>query len=161
MKLDLRECSYKEGAYGLVVFFDDNEKAVKLFKKEHDKQHAEKVFQAEVSAYKIAKQFVELSNITPDFYGSHFVSQILDLNGSDISHEFHLEMNYVMSFEEGFFQKFATISSTSKCHLTRVFGERGVMHLIDSSVVLDERDEVSIVIDFATEEHEKWFAGYY
>ncbi len=156
MILDLRKYKFDEGCYGLVVFVESEAKAVKVFMKNHTLEQAENVFDSEVDAYNKVQNCEEAKILTPDFYGTVNVTQIIDSNGVDISHKYYRDLAYVMSYESGAFQKLAITLTSEASRIERIFKSIGVNYTRDASVILSENQIITKVIDFAVEEFEVW-----
>ena len=144
---------YEEGAYG-VVFFDEYDCAVKLFKRRASapEEHIRAVFQSEVEAYMIATQSEELRVLVPEFFGAIQCEKVLDETGKDISHEFHLSIGYKMRKIDGEFIK----SGLQELILKSAFKKAGIHHTVDASILYDEDGLVKCMVDIATREFELW-----
>lgn len=156
MIIDLRNNYYNSGAYGLVVFIEDKSKAVKIFKKKECKNHVLNVYNSEVEAYRKTENCEKAKLLVPAFYDSVCVRQVIDSTGKDITERFYTDLVYVMSFEEGCFQKLELISNVEKERVTAIFNKVGIYYLTDASVTLDDLGKVKKVIDFAIQEFEVW-----
>ena len=156
MIIDLRNDHHNCGVYGLVVFIEDKSKAVKIFKKKECKNHVLNVYNSEVGAYKKTQNCEKAKLLVPVFYNSVCVTQVIDSTGEDITERFYTDLVYVMSFEEGCFQKFGLISKIENERVTSIFNNVGIYYLTDASVTLDDLGKVKKVIDFAIKEFEVW-----
>lgn len=156
MNIDLRESPSDNGAYGLVVFIEDKTKAVKIFSRSHTLNQASNVFNSEVEAYTKASLDPCASGIIPTYYGSVVINTIIDRSGNDVTDQYYTELAYLMSYKEGPFYKFGTISEAEQKRIESIMKSIGVHYLIDCSVSLTNEKAVRCVIDFATEEFEIW-----
>lgn len=146
--------SFNSGFYA-DVFYTDDGKAIKVFLRRSDVSHGHvnAVFNSEVDAYQRIKGSVELTSLTPKFYGSIEVSNIKDAKGNDISSEYYLDLAYGMDKVEGDFVKIGTLSSGAAKSVYDLFKNYGVNHVCDASVVV-ANGVITSVIDFAVSEHE-------
>jgi hypothetical protein len=143
------EGEYREGQYG-VVFFEPQNFAVKVFKKNADasREHIEAVFKSEIDAYKLAMANEKLKQYVPDFFGVFTCSKVLDSSGLDISEDFHLDLSYKMKRMDGNFEK-----GFNDTFIEGLFSSVGIHYTKDASVLYKD-GKVKCVIDFAVMEHE-------
>ncbi|EPP2133006.1 hypothetical protein ACUNB3_000922 [Vibrio alginolyticus] len=156
MDVDLRNCANDSGAYGLVVFNKLDNKAIKIFRKNHTREQAENVFNSECRAYEKAKNNLDVQKLVPKFYGTLSISKIIDRSGKDITQDYFTDLAYEMSFESGSFHKLNTISRSEISRITTLFNIAGISYVEDASVTLDGNSNVVKVIDFAEQEFEFW-----
>ncbi|MDH2394923.1 hypothetical protein QDQ39_03805 [Providencia rettgeri] len=147
--------SHCSGAYGFVAFVENKTKAVKIFKKNHTREQAKKVFESEVQAYELIQENEKLRSITPTFFGKVTIdkeeSEEDDLS-LDLSLNLYFEFAYLMSCEVGTFIKLENIDDRDEYEkIITLFNEHGIKHVKDSSVILND-DKVKMVIDFAMKE---------
>jgi len=154
--IELKKTNHtKEGAYSF-VFFPTSSTAIKVFKCRTDasREHIENVFNSEIEAYGIATSNPELKNLVPNFYDKVKCEKIEDESGNDISINFHLDLAYKMEKIEGIFKKIGPLPSKLKDPLITLFKSAGIKHVIDSSVILNNKNQITCVIDFAVKEYE-------
>lgn len=156
MIISLDECYFNCGAYGLIVFIENQTKAVKIFKKSHDYDHTLNVFNSETKAYVLAQTNQQVKSLVPDYFGKIKIDKILDKNRQDISDQFYLNMAYKMSYEEGPFLKLGTVSKSEYSYIEELFVALGINYIKDSSVTVDCSGSINKVIDFAIQEFEVW-----
>jgi hypothetical protein len=146
--------SYAEGAYAVVFFVED--RAIKVFKRrpEASDEHVRAVFESEIEAYKHALCTDDLRELVRHFIGATTCCAITDVDATDISKQFYLDCAYEMAWVQGDFKKFGTLSSEITEDLGRRFHAAGILHLIDSSIVVDVEGRPRHVVDFAMREHE-------
>lgn len=144
---------YGEGVYS-VVFFSCDGKATKIFRKRLDapRKHVEKVFNSEVTAYKIAQNNKNLRSLIPEFFGCVAVQCVKDHQGNDISSQSYLDLAYRMEKIEGDFVKLGSLPSKMTKSVCQLFKSAGIHHVCDASVV-NRSGNIEKVIDFATKEH--------
>lgn len=142
--------NFKEGAYG-TVFFTPDGRATKVFKRRNDapQSHATDVYESEVKAYELASSSSEIVNFVPQFYGRVIVAKIVNYLGQDISSEYELNLAYQMKKIDGDFIKHSCYST----EIGDLFSRVGILHFTDTSVILDDKNNICCVIDFATQEH--------
>lgn len=171
--IDLRSNDYNLIGFGYYssVFKDTkNNKAVKIFKNiETDKfikfdddiniytgiDIRRKVYENEVAAYEeINNSQTDLIKYTPKYYGKIEISSILNTDGSDISNKYVLELNYVMDFISGNFEKWSTVNidAHKKQEIIKQFNLLKIKYFTDSSVFIGN-DAIKI-IDFAKSKYE-------
>lgn len=107
------------------------------------------VFQSEVDAYEIAMKNEELSKLVPHFYGPVLIGR-LEGAREEVAHD----KAYSMEFIEGDFRKIGTVNSSEKMRIVKLFRKHGINHVIDSSVIMNEENQIIKVVDFATKEFE-------
>lgn len=156
MKVDLRRYGSDRGAYSLVVFSEDRTEAIKIFSRDHEREHATNVFQSEIAAYELASRDLEAANLTPEFMGSVQIESVIDGLGNDVTTNYYQDLAYKMSYERGPFYKLNTIDESERRRVTQIFRRLGIEYLLDCSASLGENGEVRCIIDFATQEFELW-----
>ena len=139
-----------QGAYAWIILDEDTGYAVKVFKNNNDLQHITNVFNSEVKAYKIAMLHNELKVLVPEFYGTINIDKL-----TGCKEEFSEEKAYVMSRVKDSFIKIGEyiVSDSERVRIKSLFGNYGIKYLTDASVVLDDNNIITKVVDFAVEEY--------
>lgn len=153
MNLVRKDGSHAKGCYATVFFVD--EIAIKVFKRRDDASpnQVRNVFNSEVAAYQHSAAISEICQYTNHFIGTRAVCKIEDESGCDISHEYYLDLAYVMSALNGNPIDIGKLDSKLSESIKRLFQDAGVMHMSDCSVFLDHAGELASVIDFAMQEY--------
>ena len=130
-----------------------------LKKKLNMDEHVANVFESEVKAYQLVQQSSELKKITPDFFGMVTIDAIYSLEGKNVSEDFYLNKAYKMTYLNGEFIKLGeiNINEDEKCKLITNFNDVGINYIKDSSVIIDETNQIKYIIDFAEKEIELWW----
>jgi hypothetical protein len=141
-----------EGAYS-VVFVDRRGRRIRKVYRVHDVgvAHCGEVFNAEIDAYNIASGLTELSALIPKYFGPCDVPDIVDLEDTNVSGEFHSHLAFEAEFVECKFVKIGEAPAPELVRIRDLFGRHGINHIIDASVCLD-KNVIRKMIDFATEE---------
>lgn len=152
LAFEMKLPNFKEGSYG-VVFFSSDGRATKVFKRRINdpKTHTQSVFESEVEAYELASTNNELRKYIPQFYGRASILGIVNYLGTDISNEFELDCAYQMQKVSGDFIK-CRVSDASQ-EIAQLFISSGIKHISDTSLVLDEGNNIRYVIDFAAQKY--------
>jgi len=162
--LDSQDYIFQQGAYGRVFCtkmtlenidnYDEEARAIKVFLNLGDKpeEHVKKVFESEVKAYMTLSKNENLKRYIPKFHGKVLVEKIIDINGNDISDLFFLDLAFEMEYIEGNFVKYGRNYDT--CNVLKSFIDIGVHDVKDCSVILNNKNKPTKIIDFAMEEFE-------
>jgi hypothetical protein len=135
---------YSEGAYGIIFRDRGAGRNRKVYRARPDgnKAHCQDVFEAEVKAYGIASNDHELKELTPTYYGTCPGLTIVDETGKNVTQEFYPDLAYEAEFIDCDFQKFAVATSEEQGRVRALLGRKGIRHVIDASVCLDESGRI-------------------
>jgi hypothetical protein len=149
---------YTEGAYGIIFRDRDAGRICKVYRARPDlnKVHCQEVFEAEVKAYEIASEDRELRELVPAYYGTRSGLTIVDGTGTNVTQEFYSDLAFEAEFIDCDFQKLGVASRDEQARVMRLLGGKGIRHVIDTSVCLDENGQIRKIIDFALREIELW-----
>jgi len=149
---------YTEGAYGIIFRDQEAGRICKVYRARPDvnKTHCQEVFEAEVNAYEIASKDSELRELVPAYYGTCSGLTIVDGAGTNVTQEFYSDIAFEAEFIDCDFQKLAVASRDEQARVMQLLGRKGIRHVIDTSVCLDENGQIRKMIDFAMREIELW-----
>lgn len=150
-----------EGFFGS-VFCIKNNRVIKLFKlpeTKKDEERYEKVFTSEIEAYEAIQSDSELKAITPKFFGTVKVCNVLDNEKNDLTSKYKTNCAYIMSYEKGKFIKIKSplVPKEEFNRIKKLFEKYGVEYIDDASVILDENRKIKMVIDFTMKYYEAWY----
>jgi hypothetical protein len=147
---------YTEGAYG-IIFRDRNAGRIrKVYRARPDtsKAHCQDVFKAEITAYEIASKDRELNELIPAYYGTCSGLTIVDVTGKNVTQEFYPDLAFEAEFIDCDFQKLAVATRVEQARVIKLLQTKGIRHVIDTSVCLDQNGRIRKIIDFAMQEIE-------
>jgi hypothetical protein len=156
--LRIKETNFEyltEGAYGIVFVDKAASRIRKIYRRKHEAtaSHCAETYETETKAFEIASADEHLRGLIPEWHGRRSAQVIVDQNGEDVSSEFFCDLAFEAEFIPGSFQKFGLVSSGERERVGKLFVERGITHVIDMSVILED-GRVHKAIDFATKEIE-------
>jgi hypothetical protein len=154
VKLTLRKNSgsFAQGEYGTVFLFPDENRAIKVYVKNHNfnADHSRKTYLSETEALKTANENEILSGLTAKNYGPVQIEKIEDENGADITDKYFTDLNFSMEYIEGRFQKMGTVESNERERIISLFVDAGINHVNDACAILVE-GKVTKIVDFEME----------
>lgn len=126
-----------EGGQGVVFLDRARGRILKVYKAQSKHSHYTKVFDGEVSAYRIAADSPELRELVPAFLGEQTIQKIEDKNGVDVTHEFYPDLAFETEFIPGRLERFRWAPQSERDRIVALFHSRGIRYVSSASVLVN------------------------